>query len=75
MPRYTIQMEVIGDAVELAALGSARSKTDEYYNQTHHQTHFGHVQAILRAGYKPGAATIRVNAEGYVTNEFVVNVR
>jgi beta-galactosidase len=51
--------------VKLAGLGSALYKTDEVFDQAHHDTFQGRALAVLRAGYQPGNAKVTVRAAGY----------
>lgn len=59
-----VWVQVDGDAVVLAGLGSARTRTEETFHANHHLTHFGRAQAILRAGTKAGAAKVTVSCDG-----------
>ena len=59
-----VRVQVDGDAVVLAGLGSARTRTEETFHANHHLTHFGRAQAILRAGTKAGAAKVTVSCDG-----------
>ena len=51
-----VTVKVEGEAAELAALGSARTRTSKVFNSNHHLTHFGRAQAILRSGTIAGKA-------------------
>lgn len=59
-----IQVQVEGDCVTLAGLGSARTRTAETFDADHHLTHFGRAQAILRAATTMGMAKVTVRCEG-----------
>lgn len=48
----------------LAGFGSARPVTDERYDTATHTTYFGHAQAIIIAGKKPGDIEIELKADG-----------
>jgi len=58
----SVSIEINGDTVTLAGLGSARTRTDEVFDKPYHLTHFGRALAVLRAGYKPGKATVTVSS-------------
>lgn len=60
----SVSVKVDGDGAELAAFGSARTRTAEVFHENHHLTHFGRAQAILRAGIHPGKVTVTVSCEG-----------
>ena len=60
----TVHVKVEGEAAELAALGSARTRTAEVFGSSHHLTHFGRAQAILRSGTAAGKVTVTVSCEG-----------
>ncbi len=60
-----VQVKVEGAAAALAALGSARTRTDEVFHKDHHLTHFGRAQAILRSGTAPGTTVqVTVSCQG-----------
>ena len=59
-----VHVKVEGEAAELAALGSARTRTAEVFGSSHHLTHFGRAQAILRSGTAAGKVTVTVSCEG-----------
>lgn len=59
-----IQIQVDGDAAILAALGSARTRTAETFGETHHLTHFGRAQAILRSTLNKGDVVLTVSCVG-----------
>ena len=59
----TVTVKVEGEAAELAALGSARTRTSEVFNSNRHLTHFGRAQAILRSGTIAGKVSVTVSCE------------
>ena len=70
-----VTVKVDGDAVTLAGLGSARTKTDEVFDKDNHLTHFGRAQAVLRAGYTEGTAHVTVSCDGMEDVCLTVQVR
>jgi len=59
-----VQVQVDGDAAVLAALGSARTRTAETFGESHHLTHFGRAQAILRSAAHSGSVKVTVSCAG-----------
>lgn len=59
-----IRVQVEGNAVTLAGLGSARTRTAETFHADHHLTHFGRAQAILRSGATAGRAKVTISCDG-----------
>ena len=59
----TVTVKVEGEAAELAALGSARTRTSEVFNSNHHLTHFSRAQAVLRSGTIVGKVSVTVSCE------------
>lgn len=59
----TVTVKVEGEAAELAALGSARTRTSEVFSSNRHPTHFGRAQAILRSGTIAGKVSVTVSCE------------
>lgn len=43
---------------------SARTRTAEVFGSSHHLTHFGRAQAVLRSGTAAGKVTVTVSCEG-----------
>ena len=70
-----ITVSVEGEGAELAAVGSARTRTAEVFHNGCHSTHFGRAQAILRAGQTPGPVRVTVSAEGLQPVQLEIQVR
>ncbi len=59
-----VTLKIDGEAVSLAGLGSARTKSDEAFDKDNHLTHFGRALAVLRAGYEKGTVKVTVSCDG-----------
>lgn len=57
-----IDIEIDGEAVTLQGFGSALTKTDEVFVNTHHNSYRGRALAVFRAGRNPGKATITISS-------------
>lgn len=44
--------------------GTGRGKTEENFYDHTHETYYGRMLAVIRAGAKPGTARLTVSAEG-----------
>lgn len=62
-------------AATLQAFASARPDTAENYTTGVFTSYEGRWQAVLRSGAEPGAATLRVEAEGFAPAELSINVQ
>lgn len=71
----SVTVKTDGEGAELAALGSARTRTAEVFQSNHHLTHFGRAQAILRAGVTPGKVTVTVSCEGCESAAVEIDVK
>ena len=70
-----VYVQVEGDCVTLAGLGSARTRTDETFHADHHLTHFGRAQAILRAAATTGTAKVTARCDGCEPVTVVLEVK
>ena len=68
----TLKAEVTG-AARLLGLGSGNPITDDNYARGECVSYCGAALAVLRSGYQPGTATLRVTAEGI--GEATIEVR
>ncbi|BDZ64680.1 glycoside hydrolase family 2 TIM barrel-domain containing protein [Agromyces mangrovi Wang et al. 2018] len=69
-----VTVEIEGDAVALAAVGSANPRPATLYGGPATTTWYGRALAVLRAGHRPGEATVTVRAEGLDDVSFRVTV-
>ena len=60
---YDVKIEVDG-AASLQGYGSAAYKNAEHYDQHHHKSWQGHLQAVLRSTEKTGPVTVTFTADG-----------
>lgn len=63
LPDHEVTVQVEGAAI-LQGFGSAAYKNEEAYNQTHHRSYLGHLQAVLRTTDKPGTVKVTFTADG-----------
>ena len=63
LPDYDVKIEVVG-AASLQGYGSAAYKNAEHYDQHHHKSWQGHLQAVLRSTEKTGPVTVTFTADG-----------
>lgn len=63
LPDYDVKIEVDG-AASLQGYGSAAYKNAEHYDQHHHKSWQGHLQAVLRSTEKTGPVTVTFTADG-----------
>ncbi len=63
LPEHEVQIKVEG-AAALQGFGSAYHKNEEKFDQTHHSTYLGRLQAVLRSGEKPGPVKVTLTADG-----------
>lgn len=63
LPDYDVKIEVEG-AASLQGYGSAAYKNAEHYDQHHHKSWQGHLQAVLRSTEKTGPVTVTFTADG-----------
>lgn len=63
LPDYDVKIEVVG-AASLQGYGSAAYKNSEHYDQHHHKSWQGHLQAVLRSTEKTGPVTVTFTADG-----------
>ncbi len=70
-----VTVSVEGEGAELAAVGSARTRTAEVFHNGCHTTHFGRAQAILRASETPGPVKVTVSADGMQPAVLEIQVR
>ena len=63
LPDYDVKIEVVG-AASLQGYGSAAYKNAEHYDQHHHKSWHGHLQAVLRSTEKTGPVTVTFTADG-----------
>lgn len=63
LPDYDVKIEVVG-AASLQGYGSAAYKNAEHYNQHHHKSWQGHLQAVLRSTEKTGPVAVTFTADG-----------
>jgi len=63
LPDYDVKIEVVG-AASLQGYGSAAYQNAEHYDQHHHKSWQGHLQAVLRSTEKTGPVTVTFTADG-----------
>ena len=63
LPDYDVKIEVDG-AASLQGYGSAAYKNADHYDQHHHKSWQGHLQAVLRSTEKTGPVTVTFTADG-----------
>jgi len=66
-----VQVQVSGHGT-LQGLGSANPYTEEGFVADQHQTYFGRVLAVIRAGIEPGPITVSVMAKGLKTQSITL---
>ena len=59
----TIELEINGPA-SIQGSGSGNPKTTENYFDLKHETFYGRILAVVRAGQEKGTATLKLSAEG-----------
>lgn len=66
---------IVEGAATLAAFGSARSETEENYTVGSATAYKGKILAIVRSGYEPGEAVLRVLSEKFGEAELQLEVK
>lgn len=69
-----VDVKIDGESISLAGFGSALYKTDEVFNQTHHNTYRGRALAILRSKNIKGESKITISSNNVEPVSFIINV-
>ena len=69
-----VEISVEGTA-KLIGFGSALYKTDELFDQTHHNSYRGRCLAIVKAGTDPGTVRVSVKSAGVKSTEVLLTVQ
>lgn len=66
---------VVNGPATLAAFGTGRPITTENYTKGEFTSYLGRYLAIIRSGYEPGIARLKISIEGLGEEEAIINVK